>query len=455
MKRPSGFDRAPERPEAVPPAVEPQLPLSGGLESAGSGAGSPSTPHDPDATADGAAASEPALQRAAPRRSVLDRLRSGLPGERSGSAAARAEAAPAATAPPATAAPEAAEAATVDLSAVRASRAGDGVDPATPRGDEDLLATEAYDDLDIEANEPAPGSGSPDGASAGELVDSTGGAAAGGSGSGSGSVLAQWRAGREADPVRAAERRVRAAERQRKAQLRRERQRFTVAARRRRRIWLVVLSAVGGLALFVAAGVFTPLMAVREIQLVGATTVPEDEVRAALARFDGVPLALVDDADVHRALEPFPLIQRYAVERIPPHTLTIRIEERVPVVSLPEGDGVALYDAAGVLLGTAEQAPAGVPLGSGALTDRASQAYRSATRALRDMPAELRAQITAVTASSGQDVTFTLASGIEVMWGDAEQSRRKAAVLSTMLASLGDREVTHIDVSSTEAPVFR
>ncbi|WP_125098382.1 cell division protein FtsQ/DivIB [Leucobacter chromiireducens] len=270
-----------------------------------------------------------------------------------------------------------------------------------------------------------------------------------------GSALTRWRAARAEDPVRAAERRVRAAERQRKSQLRREQQRFTVAARRRRRVWLIVLGAVVGLILFVAAGVFTPLMGVRSIEIVGASNVPEDEVREALAEFTGVPLALVDDGDVHRALEPFPLIQRYAVERIPPHTLTVRIEERVAVVSLAEDGGVGLYDAAGVKLGTAEAAPAGVPLGGGAIKDRASQAFGSATRALRDMPESLRTRITEVSASSGQDVTFTLDNGIEVMWGDSESSRRKSAVLATMLKSLEGREVSYIDVSSSEAPVFR
>nr|WP_237466693.1 FtsQ-type POTRA domain-containing protein [Leucobacter chromiireducens] len=196
-------------------------------------------------------------------------------------------------------------------------------------------------------------------------------------------------------------------------------------------------------------------MAVREVQLVGASSVDEAAVAEALSRFEGVPLALVDDADVHRALEPFPLIQRYAVERTPPHTMTVRIEERVPVISLPAEGGIGQYDAAGVLLGVQEAAPAGVPLGAEAVTDLSSAAFQSAARALRDMPAELRALIVSVSATSGQDVTFVLTNGIEVLWGDAEQTKRKALVLSSMLGSLGDHPVEHVDVSSSEAPVFR
>ncbi|GAA1614402.1 cell division protein FtsQ/DivIB [Leucobacter chromiireducens] len=425
MKRPSGFDRAPERPDSNEPAAAEDF--------AETAAWDPEAPTPPPA---------------APRRSVLDRLRSGVAGVSSSEAPAARDTDAHDTVARGTdvynfdalnevADNEVAENLVAENEA--AEHGLPGSDAASLPGVESSGLVDAADAHTVDLSSIRPGA---DVAEPGEQ-------------SRSGGALARWRADRAEDPVRAAERRVRAAERQRKSQRRREQQRFTVAARRRRRMWLIVLGAVAGLVLFVAAGVFTPLMAVRNIELVGASGVPEDEVRAALAQFEGVPLALVDDGEVHRALEPFPLIQRYAVERIPPHTLTVRIEERVAVVSLAEEDGVGLYDAAGVKLGSAEAAPKGVPLGSGALKDRSSQAFRSATRALRDMPSELRDQVSGVTASSGQDVTLTLASGIEVMWGDGESSRRKSAVLATMLKSLGDREVSYIDVSSSEAPVFR
>ncbi|PRI11786.1 FtsQ-type POTRA domain-containing protein [Leucobacter massiliensis] len=268
------------------------------------------------------------------------------------------------------------------------------------------------------------------------------------------SPLARLRA-RDDDPVRAAERRVRQAERQHRARIRRERRRFSAQARRRRRTALIVLAAIGALALFVVAGAFTPLMAVREVRVEGAAAVNEAEVAQALARFDGRPLALVDDAEVHRALEPFPLIQRYAVERVPPHTLVVRIVERVPVVSVQGDDGFAFYDAAGVLLGRGDAPPAGVPVAGGSVADLNSPAFRSAAQTLRDMPAELRAQIVSVEATSAQDVALTLASGVRVLWGDTEETAMKAVVLQRMVASLGERPIELIDVSSPHAPVFR
>lgn len=259
----------------------------------------------------------------------------------------------------------------------------------------------------------------------------------------------------EPDPVADAERQLREAARQVKAQQRRESRRFSAHTRRRRRNWFIVLGTVAALALFVAVGVFTPLMSVRQVLVEGAASVSVDEVKKALAEFDGVPLALVQDAEVRDALEPFPWIERYSIEVIPPSTLKVRIEERVPVLSVEKAGAFQLYDAAGVLLGKAEAPPAGVPLAGGAAADKTSKAFAAAARVVRDMPAELRAQVVSVTASSGQDVTLVLSSGVEVMWGDAELSKKKAVVLTSMLGALADRPITRIDVSSTEAPVFQ
>ncbi len=268
-------------------------------------------------------------------------------------------------------------------------------------------------------------------------------------------ALLPRRAVSEVDPVVAAEKRLRAAERQNKRRVKRETKRFTAESRRRRRRVLIALGTVAALVLFVLVGAFTPIMSVRDIKVEGAASVNVDEVAEALTEFNGVPLALVNENDVLRALEPFPLIQRYAIERVPPSTLIVRIEERVPVIAIAEGDSLRLYDAAGVVLGDVAERPEGVPLGSAGMRNTSSKGFQAASRVVRDMPAALRAQLAEVSSTSGQDVTFTLASGVEVFWGNTEETKRKSLVLETMLKSLGDRAVSHIDVSSTESPIFK
>lgn len=252
--------------------------------------------------------------------------------------------------------------------------------------------------------------------------------------------------------VQRAEQRLKLAKRDRRGRERRERRRFTSHLRARRRRWLIAGAAVLGLAAFVVAGVFTPIMAVRDVQVQGAQAVDVEQLQQALSRFEGVPLALVSEQDVHRAMEPFALIQRYAIERIPPHTLVVRIEERSAVIALQREDGYDLFDPAGVLLGRVAEPPPGVPLGSPELTNTASPAFRSASKIVRDMPQDLRAQLVSVTASNAQDVSFQLANGTEVFWGEAKETQRKAVVLRSMLAAIGTPGL--IDVSAPEAPVF-
>lgn len=253
--------------------------------------------------------------------------------------------------------------------------------------------------------------------------------------------------------VRSAHRELRRAERAVRRRRRDERRRFTAHLRRRRRLWLIVGAAVAGLAVFVSVGVFTPIMAVREVRIEGAVQVDAAAVQSALAPFDGVPLALLDEGAVHRALEPFPLIERYAIERIPPQTLVLRIEERQPAIALEVAEGFALYDPAGIRIGTVAERPATVPLGSGAAANPTTAAFRAAARVVRDLPEEMRASIAKVSSTGELDITFTLIGGTQVVWGDASRTQQKAAVVQAMIASLGLPSV--IDVSSPEAPVFR
>lgn len=252
--------------------------------------------------------------------------------------------------------------------------------------------------------------------------------------------------------VRDAQRRLRHAERARRRRERGEQRRFTAHLRQRRRVWLSVLGAVVGLALFVAVGVLTPLMAVREIRIDGAAQVNVDDLTRALTRFEGVPLALVNDQEVHDALTPFPLIERYAIERIPPHTLVLVIEERDAVIAIERDGAFALYDPAGVLVGSATERPQGVPLAAGSVLDTSSEAFAAAARVIRDVPADVRAEFVAVEAASPEELVWVLASGTRVTWGGADQTQRKAVVLRAMIASL--ENVASIDVSAPDSPVF-
>jgi len=185
--------------------------------------------------------------------------------------------------------------------------------------------------------------------------------------------------------------------------------------------WLGVLGAVvrviGGSAL----AAYSPLFAVEKITVVGASSLDASAVETALADQIGTPLALVDESDVKAALMAFPLIETFALEARPPHDLTLRIVERTPIGVIASDAGYTLVDAAGVALSTTPERPEGQPVievtgGTG------SDVFESAGLVVRSLPADVRPEVVEVTATTLDDVTLTLASGLTIVWGSAEES---------------------------------
>ncbi|WP_144873336.1 FtsQ-type POTRA domain-containing protein [Microbacterium sp. 1.5R] len=241
----------------------------------------------------------------------------------------------------------------------------------------------------------------------------------------------------------------RAARARRKA-LRAEIRRFTQRSRRRRIVWL---SAIGAAVLLVGGSVaaaYSPLFAVEKITVVGATTLDAASVETALADQLGTPLALVDSSEVKASLLAFPLIETYALEANPPHDLTVRIVERTPVGVIRSDAGYTLVDAAGVALSTTSDQPAGQPvLDIAGGTD--SAAFETAGLVVRSVPADVRAALVGVSATTPDDVTLTLDTGLRIVWGDSENSPMKSEVLAKTLISAPG--ATSIDVTSPHAVV--
>ena len=240
------------------------------------------------------------------------------------------------------------------------------------------------------------------------------------------------------------------AARARRRALRAEIRRFTQRSRRRRIVWLSALAAVVLMIGGSVAAAYSPLFAVQRITVTGTTTIDPAVIEGALADQLGTPLALVDTSEVKAALLTFPLIETYALEARPPHDLTVRIVERTPIGVVESGAGFTLVDAAGVALSTTAQRPAGQPLVEveGGVD---SAAFRSAGLVVRALPADIRKTLTGVRASTADDVTLTLDSGLTVVWGSQEDSGLKALALSAALVKNPD--ASSIDVTSPDVAV--
>lgn len=257
----------------------------------------------------------------------------------------------------------------------------------------------------------------------------------------------------EGEPVGIRE--VWSAARARRKALRAEVRRFTGRQRRRRLAWAGGAASVVLLVLATLGAAYSPLFAVEQVRIVGATALDTAAVEAALSDQIGTPLPLVDESAVKAALVAFPLVESYSLEARPPHELIVRIVERTPIGLIQTRAGYTLVDAAGVALSTTGSPAAGSPL----LTvtgGTASRAFAAVGQVMRSLPDSIASQVTAVSATTSDDVTLTLGgSNAQVVWGSAEDSAKKALALEKIMASRPPATVSVYDVSSPSAIVIR
>lgn len=247
---------------------------------------------------------------------------------------------------------------------------------------------------------------------------------------------------------------LRAAGRTRKRFERAEVRRFTGRTRRRRTLWIVgvgsVLLAFG----LIIGAAYSPLMALRTIEVVGTSRILATDVSDALADQVGTPLPLIDAGVVRNELAQFTLIQSYVTESRPPGTLVVRIVERVPVGVLAGPNGFDLVDAAGVIIETTPERTQGYPLVD-APDGVDSAGFKSAAAVLAVLPESIRTELDSVTAVSTDDVTLSLLGGERVVWGSPEKSEYKAVVLAALLVGHPAGTVNEYDVSSPDSAVLR
>lgn len=247
---------------------------------------------------------------------------------------------------------------------------------------------------------------------------------------------------------------LRRAKRARRLYERDEVRRFTARSRRRRNLTLSAAGIMAALVAFVVVGVYSPVMAFREIEVVGTNRIPAGDIHNALAGQLGTPLPLLDFAQIKSELAQFSLIQSFVTESRPPGTLVVRIIEREPVGLLTSAAGFDLIDRAGVVISSGPQRPAGYPV---IVTQQGvgSAGFESALAVMTALPEGLRAQLDTITAATTDDVTLTLTGGARVVWGSAEESEFKALVLAALIVTNPVGTVGEYDVTSPQSAVLR
>jgi cell division protein FtsQ len=202
--------------------------------------------------------------------------------------------------------------------------------------------------------------------------------------------------------------------------------------------------------------VFSPILALRHVTVDGTSRLDAAQLEDAVDGQLGTPLALLDEGRIREELGEFTLIRSYVTELVPPDTLLIHIVERSPIGVVSAADGFRLVDPAGVTIDTTVTAPEAYPVIELADGDDVSgPAFRSMAEVLLALPPAVLAQVTAIGAQTKDDVTLTLAGSAQrVVWGSAEGSDEKAAVLTGLIALHKGDGAGEYDVSAPGIGVF-
>jgi cell division protein FtsQ len=197
---------------------------------------------------------------------------------------------------------------------------------------------------------------------------------------------------------------------------------------------------------------FSPVLAVRRVEVVG---VPEGEVAAirAMARVPlGEPLARVDAGAVAARVAERATVADVSIERSWPGTLVIHASPRQPflVVQNPQGQ-LQVVDETGVAYAQVSTAPRGVPTVNAATTAALSRdALAAAVSVLKALPATLQKRVTNITVSSANLVTLRIGR-TSVVWGGIDEPDRKVEIMTALLRA----HPSLIDVSAPKTPVTR
>jgi cell division protein FtsQ len=227
------------------------------------------------------------------------------------------------------------------------------------------------------------------------------------------------------------------------------------AAHVRRRPWRLTAWTLGTLALVAAlvwVVAFSPVLAVRTVEVVGVPEAEVEPITALAAVPMGTPLARVDDSAIADRVRQRATLANVSIERSWPRTLVIHADPRVPVLVAKNPQGqLHVVDARGVAYAQVRTAPKGVPMVNAASEEALSKdALMAAVDVVEVLPHGLQRQVSDVTVSGANLVTLKV-RGTTVVWGGVGEPEKKLTVMTALLKG----KPKLIDVSAPDTPVTR
>lgn len=220
---------------------------------------------------------------------------------------------------------------------------------------------------------------------------------------------------------------------------------------RRRRVVVVVLIAAA--VLLLSAGwlvLFASAFAAKQVAVTGVQDLSTEQVLQAAQVPLGRPLVRVDLEAIAERSAQLPQVESAQATRDWPGTIQLAIVERRPLLAVAQPSGFVLIDRTGLAYETRPAVPDGVLQAEVNPDDRGLMSELAVVAAA--LPETLRDQVSRVRATSSDNITLRLESGVVVGWGGASEASLKAEVVMAMLKR--DPQVS-IDVSSPHNPAVR
>ncbi|MFJ6418216.1 cell division protein FtsQ/DivIB [Paeniglutamicibacter sp. NPDC091659] len=228
---------------------------------------------------------------------------------------------------------------------------------------------------------------------------------------------------------------------------------------RTRKRWIIGVSVVAALVVsLVLVLSFSPILAIKNIQVEGNSLVKEKDLQRALEPLQGVPLARVGTGRVMDLLGGQPAVKDAIVQAEVPDTLRIQIIEHHPVAVLTEGAKRSLVGPEGQVLAVlgAKDKPK-LPTVKANAVIKNPKVFSMLTKVLSELPDTLLATVDHATATSKDFIELKLKDGTLVIWGNDQESTLKIKVLEALLGAPKDKKspIKVYDISSPQHPVAR
>lgn len=225
--------------------------------------------------------------------------------------------------------------------------------------------------------------------------------------------------------------------------------------RRWKRIALAVLAiaATGALVWMIW---FSSVLAVRDVEVAGRTTLKQAQVLRAADVPVGRPLARVDIAAIEGRVAALERVDTVDVSRSWPRTVSISIVERETIVWATIDGEIRGIDRQGLDYRSYSVAPKNTIEAKINVVDPddrlpTSESIVTVVKLIADKDPALRRQIQSVTAGTKDSIELDLTEGRTVVWGSSDDGERKLTVLESLLGI----DAARYDVSAPDQPTTR